>query len=240
MKWSHDTFLDGRLKICQSRHGYRFSMDPIILAYHANPAGPGERILDLGTGCGIMPLIIAYRFPEVNIIGVEIQAELAAQARCNIAQNGYHSRIKIIEGDFLALKADAIGSPVNMVITNPPFRKPCSGRINPQSQRALARHEIYVSLNGLIKTMGRFLAAGGQGWIVYPTERLTELMASMRARHLEPKYMRLIHSRSDQEAKRCLLKVVKAARPGLIAGPPLIIHDKEGGYTEEVAAMFLP
>ena len=240
MNLSHDTFLDGRLKICQSRHGYRFSMDAIILAFHANPTGPGERILDLGTGCGIMPLIIAYRFPEVNITGVEIQAELAAQARRNIDENDFQSRIMIVEGDFLTLKPGIIEAPVNMVITNPPFRKPSSGRINPQSERALARHEIYVSLDGLIKTMRRYLAAGGQGWIVYPAERLTELMVGMQAHGLEPKFLRLIHSRSDGEAKRCLLKVVKAARPGLIAGPPLVIHNHDGAYTEEASAMFLP
>ena len=237
---SLDTFIDGHLRIRQSRTGYRFSIDAPILASHAVPNKPGERILDLGTGCGIMALLTAFRYPDAHIVGVEIQAELAVLARVNVEGNGFQSRISIIEGDMLQLGAGELGPPMDMVMTNPPYRKPHSGRVNPQSQRALARHEIAVSLEGLIQSMRRFLKTGGRGWMIYPVERLAELMAGMRAHHLEPKYLRMIHSRRDVEAKRCLLKVIKAARPGLVTGPPLVIYNKEGAYTAEVAAMMRP
>lgn len=240
MNWSSDTFLDGRLKVCQSRHGYRFSEDAPILAFHAVPCKPDERILDLGTGCGIMPLVTAFRYPEVRITAVEIQAELAALARNNVKENGFLSRITVIEGDFLQLPSDQIGPPMDMVISNPPYRRPHAGRISPQSQRALARHEISVSLDGLIKTMRRFLSAGGRGWIIYPVERLAELMACMQAHHLEPKYLRMIHPRRDRDARRCLLKVVKGGRPGLINGPPLVIYNADGGYSDDMGAMLRP
>jgi len=240
MSCTLDPFLDGRLNVCQSRAGYRFSIDSLILAFHAVPSQPGERILDLGTGCGIMPLVMACRNADVRLVGVEIQPELAALARRNVAANGFQSRISIIEGDMLRLRADQLGPPMDMVMTNPPYRKPHSGRVNPQSQRALARHEIAVALEGLIKTMRRFLKTGGNGWIVYPAERLAELMAGMRDHHLEPKYLRLVHSRYDADAKRCLLKVVKAARPGLAIAPPLVLYNAAGEYTDEVAAMLRP
>ncbi len=240
MCWSFDTFLDGRLKVCQSRNGYRFSIDAAILAFHAVPGKPDARILDLGTGCGIMPLLAAFRYPDVHITGVEIQAELAALARNNVEENGFQSRIQVVEGDFLRLRSDDIGSPVDMVITNPPYRQPHSGRINPQNQRALARHEIAVSLDGLIKAMRRFLSTGGRGWIIYPADRLAELMAGMQGHHLEPKYLRMIHPRSNLDAKRCLLKVVKGGRPGLIVGPPLVIYNADGGYSDEMCAMLRP
>ena len=121
MHWSFDSFLDGGLKVCQSRYGYRFSVDAAILAFHAIPDKPDARILDLGTGCGIMPLVTALRYPDVHITGVEIQAELAALARNNIEENGFLSRITIVEGDFLRLRSNDIGPPVDMVITNPPY-----------------------------------------------------------------------------------------------------------------------
>ena len=238
--WSTHPFLNGRLSVCQSLDGYRFSIDALILAFHAVPSQPGERIMDMGTGCGIMPLITASRYPDVHIFGVEIQAELAALARSNVERNGLSSRITIVEGDLLQLGPDDVGPPVDMVMTNPPYRKAHSGRINPQHQRALARHDIALSLEGLTKSMRRFLKTGGRGWIVYPVERLAELIAGMRRQHLEPKYLRMIHPRFDADANRCLLKVVKAARTGLIAGPPLTIYTKEGEYTEELAAMLRP
>ena len=234
---SLDPFIGGHLRIRQSRAGYRFSIDAPILAYHAVPVKPGERILDLGTGCGIMSLITAWRYPDARILAVEIQAELADLARLNVEENGFQSRITVVEGDMLRLGADELGPPVDMVMSNPPYRKPHSGRVNPQNQRALARHEIAVSLEGLIKSMRKFLKTGGRGWMIYPVERLAELMAGMRAHHLEPKYLRMIHSRRDTDAKRCLLKVVKAAHPGLTTGPPLIIYRTKGVYTAEVASM---
>lgn len=240
MSCSLDSFLEGHLKICQSRAGYRFSVDALILAYHAVPNKPAEKILDIGTGCGIMPLITAFRYPDVHIVGVEIQSELAALARTNVEENGFQSQIRILEGDILHLRAGDVGAPLDMVMTNPPYRKPRSGRINPQSQRALARHEITVSLDGLIKAMRRVLRTGGRGWIIYPVERLVELMACLRAHHLEPKYMRVLHSRYGTDGKRCLIKAVKAARPGLIVGPPMVIYNEDGRYTEEMVAMLHP
>ena len=240
MYCSLDSFLQGQLKISQSRAGYRFSVDALILAFHAVPNKPGEKILDIGTGCGIIPLITAFRYPDVHIVGVEIQSELAALARTNVEENGFQSQIRILEGDILHLRAGDVGAPLDMVMTNPPYRKPRSGRINPQSQRALARHEITVSLDGLIKAMRRVLRTGGRGWIIYPVERLVELMTCLRAHHLEPKYMRVLHSRYGTDGKRCLIKAVKAARPGLIVGPPLVIYNEDGRYTEDMAAMLRP
>lgn len=240
MQWSFDSFLDGGLKVCQSRYGYRFSVDAAILAFYAIPDKPDARILDLGTGCGIMPLVTALRYPDVHITGVEIQAELAALARNNVEENGFLSRITIVEGDFLRLRSNDIGPPVDIVITNPPYRRPHSGRVSPQNQRAVARHEIAVSLDGLIKTMRRFLSNGGRGWIIYPVERLAELMASMQAYGLEPKFLKMIHPRIGLEAKRCLLKVVKGGRPGLIAGPPLVIYNADGGYSDDMRTILRP
>lgn len=240
MPWSSDTFLDGQLRVSQSVGGYRFSIDAVILAHHALPGKPKARLLDLGTGCGIIPLLMAHRYPQVHITGVEIQSELAALARKNVTDNGFQSRITIVEGDFQQVQSYNMGAPMDLVISNPPYRKLKSGRINPQNQCALARHEIATSLDGLIKAMRRFLYTGGSGWLVYPVERLAELMIGMQSHHMEPKYLRMIHSNRDSEAMRCLLKVVKAARPGLRVDAPLVIHNRDGQFVEEVAAMFRP
>lgn len=238
--WTCDQILDGQLQVWQSRRGYRFSIDALLLAFHAAVSRPSERILDLGTGCGIIPLVTAWRFPTVSIIGVEIQPELAALARFNAGQNSFSGRITIIEDDYTRLPAKAVGPPVDMVVANPPYRRPSSGRINPKRQRALARHEIAVTLQSLIQAMRRFLKTGGRGWMIYTVERMAELLADLRSHHLEPKYLRLIHSHRNVPAKHCLIKVVKGARPGLQADAPLIIYKDEDIYTAEVTAMLRP
>jgi tRNA1Val (adenine37-N6)-methyltransferase len=234
-----DAFFDGKLHIKQEASGYRFSLDAVLLAWHARPRAD-ERVLDLGTGCGIIPLILTYRNPDIVAFGIEIQEELAELAISNVNANRMQNKITILRQDMRYLKPDMIGGPVDLVVCNPPYRKPNSGRMNPDAQRAIARHELKVNLADVLLTARRLLRTAGRFVTVYTAERIVELLSQMRMEGVEPKFMRSIHSQLDTEAKLILVVGVKGARPGIRLGPPLIIYDANGEYSKEVQGMFIP
>ncbi len=233
------TFFNGRLKIIQDQKGYRFSIDAVLLAAHIKPR-TGDRIVDLGTGCGIIPLILSYRYPGVRIYGVEVQKELAEMATINVNENRLDDRITILCQNMKSLKLEDFSGPVDMVITNPPYRKSNSGRINPNSQRALARHELTVTLYDVVETAKRILRVHGKFIMVYPADRLSDVISSMQSFRIEPKCIRPVYSRQGMDAK---LLIVEGTRDGghvVKIGPPLKIYREDGSYTDEVQKMFQP
>ncbi len=234
-----DTFFGGKLHVKQGASGYRFSLDAVLLACYAGPLAD-ERLLDLGTGCGIIPLILTYRNPSIVAFGIEIQQELAALAISNVNANHMQNRITVIRQDMRDLKPDMIGGPVDVVVCNPPYRKPGSGRLNPDVQRAIARHELKVSLTGVLQTGRRMLRTAGRFVTIYTAERVVELLSRMRLEGIEPKFMRSVHSQLDTEARLILVEGVKGARPGTRLGPPLVIYDTNGEYSREIQGMFMP
>ena len=234
-----DTFFNGKLNIRQDASGYRFSIDAVVLAHHTDLRA-GERLLDLGAGCGIIPLILAYRHPDIRAYAVEIQAELADLAAENVSANHMQDRITVLCRDMRELKPDMIGGPVDVIVCNPPYRKPNSGRINPDSQRAVARHEIKVNLNDVLQTARCMLQTSGRFVTVYTAERSAELLSQMRLGGIEPKFIRTIHSRMNAAAKLILVIGMKGAKPGTKIGPPLLIYNTDGQYSAEMQNMFTP
>ena len=232
-----DSFFNGRIQVLQQRCGYRFSIDAVLIAAYAGPR-PADTVLDLGTGCGIIPLILAERNPKIKVYGIEVQQSLADLAMLNVKANGLDKRIHILCMDMKALQPDKIGAPIDLVVSNPPYRKAATGRINPDQQRAVARHEIKVTLSDFIETARRMLRVSGRLVMIYPAERMTDLIVQMRSSGIEPKLTRMIHSAADTRAKLILVEGKKGGRPGLKIGPPLIIYQKNGSYTDEVQAMF--
>jgi tRNA1Val (adenine37-N6)-methyltransferase len=232
-----DTFFHGKLIVAQHQEGYRFSIDAVLLSHYAEP-NPNARVLDLGTGCGIVALILAYRFPSIEIFGVELQSELARMAEFNVHQNEMQARINIIQADLTKPYIANLPGLFDMVVCNPPFRKSNSGRINPNRQKALARHEITVTLSDILGAAERFLRPKGCFVAVYTAERLMDLLASMRKAGIEPKRMRMIHSRANSAGNLVLMKGSKGGRPGLKVGPPMIIYNEDGSYTTELVQMF--
>jgi len=234
-----DTFLDGHIQVKQSRQGYRFSIDAAIVAGHAKPR-PNDKAIDLGTGCGIIPLILAYRYPDIKVFGIEVQEELAEIAALNVEENGLKDRVTILCRDMKSLKHHMTSGPADLVVSNPPYRKTESGRINPDNQRAVARHEIKINLSDVVNTASRMLNISGRFVMVYPAERMTDLLTQMRSEDIEPKFLRMIHSGRDTEAKRVLVEGTRGGGPGIKVGLPLIIYRKDGSYTDEVEKMFMP
>lgn len=234
-----DTFFNGRLKVVQAKGGYRFSIDAIILAHHVKP-GPIDTILDLGTGCGIIPMVLAYRHSENKIYGVELQENLAKIANMNLAANCLEDRITIFHHDMKTFPLKVLAGPVDIVVANPPYRKANAGRINPDPERAVARHEIGVTLAGVVGTAKRMLQTMGRFITIYPAERVTDLITTLRDHNIEPKLLRTVHSNADSEAKLILLEAVKNGKSGVKIAQPLVIYENHGGYTDEVKRMLLP
>jgi tRNA1Val (adenine37-N6)-methyltransferase len=228
-----DSFLNGKLKIKQAKSGYRFSIDSILLADHAH-LKTQDRVLDIGTGCGIISLILAYHHPEIQIFGIEIQKELADLAMMNISENNMQNRIRIFNIDAKKITPTLTSGLMDAVICNPPHREANSGRINPNNQLAIARHEITMTVDDLIGASERMLRRGGKFLAIYPAYRMTGVFASMRSLNIEPKKIRMIHSKSDSNAIRCLIEGTKGGKPGIIILPPLVIYNKNGTYTDKV------
>ncbi len=230
------TFFNGRLRVAQPRRGYRFSIDAVLLA-HLVPVRRADVVLELGTGCGIVALMMAYRHADLRLLAVEIQPELARLARCNVAENGLQDRVRVLEADMRRLTRGDLGGRIDLVVTNPPYRPAGSGRRCADPQRAVAREEIAVTLDQVLLTARRVLFKTGRLAVIYPAVRTVDLLARMRHFGLEPKTLRMIHPGPGRDAQLVLAGAVKAGRPGLAVAPPLYIHDDAGRYIPEVAAM---
>lgn len=239
METTLDNLFDGRLRVRQPRTGYRYSIDSILLAHQARLAA-GDTVLDLGTGCGIVPLVLCYRHPQISAWAVEIQTALYDLALRNTAENNLQNRITVIKADLRELQPSDLPESVDWVVTNPPYRRANSGRINPDVQRAVARHELSARLEDVLSAASRLLHVGGRFLAIYTSERIPEMLAGMRAVGIEPKVQRMVHTRSQNNSKRVLIEGIKGARRGMTIPPPLIIHESDGKYTREVDEMFRP
>jgi tRNA1Val (adenine37-N6)-methyltransferase len=237
VSYTTDTFFNGRIQVRQNRVGYRFSIDAVLLACQAAPRS-GDKVIDLGAGCGIISLIMAYRRPDITVTAVEVQEELVQLAISNVKNNHLQDRITVLNADMKTMVSDMTAGPVDLVVCNPPYRRPGSGRINPDNQRAIARHELKANLQDVIVATRRILKTAGRFVTIYTAERTADLLCRMRTDGIEPKYFRTIHSDPGSEAKLILVEGIKGGNPGLKIAPPLNLYEKNGDYTDEVLQMF--
>lgn len=214
-----DLFLDGRLRLIQSKDGYRFSIDAVLVSQFAT-VRDGDVVIDLGTGCGVIPLILLLLKPAAHVFGLEIQHELASQAWRNARLNGLEKRMNVVRGDFC--QPPFIHGSANLVICNPPYRKMKSGRISPERQKAIARHEIAGSLYEIVRSAALLLAKKGRFALVYPADRMVEAFGCMRRVNLEPKRLRIHYPDLKSNAKLVLIEATLGGRPGLKILPPLL------------------
>jgi len=238
MKETLDELSIGGLKLYQAEQGYRFSLDPVLLARFVQVRA-GGRIVDLGTGSGVIPLLLARLCADTDLLGVELQPQMADRASRNVALNGLQERIQILEGDLRQVRQLLPVASADLVVANPPYRPLGSGRISPADERAKARHEIAGGLQDFIAAAGWLLKNGGCFATIYLAERLPELISQLLACGIEPKRLRMVHPRPQEPARMVLVEGRKAGRPGLAVEPPLYIYAGEGrDYTAEVLAMY--
>jgi tRNA1Val (adenine37-N6)-methyltransferase len=220
---TEDTFFNGKLKVYQYKNGYRYSIDSVLLADNIKPF-TGDKIVELGIGCGIISLIIAFKNKDIKIFGIEIQKELYDIAALNVKKNGMEDIIKIFNEDFKTVNQDIFSSEADIVFSNPPYRKIGSGRLNENGQKAKARHEINADINDVVFAAKRLLKRGGKFSIVYPAERLPDIIYTMRHFKIEPKLLQTVHSTANDEAKLILITGIKNGRPGMKISAPYVFN----------------
>ena len=231
-----DALFDGAVKLFQSRAGYRFSLDALLLAHFAT-LKRRDKVVDLGTGSGVIALILARLHPEISILGVEYQSALAARAARNVKLNRLERRIALWRGDVRAAASIGPAESFDAAVCNPPYRRRSAGRISANDEKQIARHEIHGELGDFVAAAAYLLGAKGRLAMVYWAERTVDLLSSLRRARLEPKRLRLVHSFVDSEASLILVEAVKQGRSGVTILPPLVVYREGKHYSDEVAAM---
>lgn len=235
---TEDTLFSGRLHCAQHADGYRFSVDAVLLA-HFLRTRPGERILDLGAGCGVISLIMSFRLPQVSITALELQPQLAALISRNIDRNHLQDRIRLVQGDLRRINSLFLPESYDWVVCNPPYGKLAAGRQNPTDELAICRHEIEADLDDIIRAISYSLKNRGRAALVYPANRAAVLLAALKAAALEPKRLQIIHSYPGSEGKLVLVEAMKNGGEELVILPPFFIFDEPAGkYSAEMARLY--
>lgn len=224
------------LRLQQPRLGYRYSLDPFLLAAFCQTTE--GRVLDLGTGCGIIPLLLARRFPAISLVGVELQQEMADLARRNVAANGLEERLSIVRSDILDLADHFPANSFDLVVANPPYRRAGTGRISPAAGRDLARHESSASLADFLAVGKRMVVPGGRLCFIYHPERLAELMSEAVRLKLAPRRLRLVHGDRQAPARMVLVELLKGRQCALQVLAPLFVYKEDGGYDGEMERIY--
>jgi tRNA1Val (adenine37-N6)-methyltransferase len=232
-----DEILGGRLRIVQKKTGYRFSLDALLLAYFAD-LKEGDKLIDLGTGSGIVAMILAGRQRCGRVLGIEIQEQLVAMARRSATLNGLDRCVEIRQGDVRHPETLCALRSFDAAVFNPPYRRLRSGRLNRDPEKNVARHEIAGTAADFLHAAVHALREGGRVYTIYPATRTVEMLVRMRVCRIEPKRLRVVHSRPEGVGKFALVEGVKGGGEELVVMPSLFIHEGRRGYTSEMLTIF--
>lgn len=231
------------LRIIQPREGYRFSADSVILAHFAGASSLKGTVVDLGTGGGVMLLLLSALCPGLNLVGLELQERAADRARRSVELNKsvlqrLGAAVEIIQGDLRDAASYIKPGCADAVISNPPFISIGAGPVNCNREIALSRQELTCTLEDVFKAAGCVLKNKGRLFLVHKPSRLTDLSCLGRHFSLEPKTLRFVHPRLDSEPSMVLLECIKGSAPGARVMPPLVMFDAEGGPSQEIKTIY--
>lgn len=231
-----DLMRDG-LKLIQNTDIFCFGMDAVLLSTYAR-AGKKDRVLDMGTGNGIIPVLMQSKNPSSTYSALEIQEGSAQLARRNVELNHLEDRISVVKGDIKEASTIFGEASFNVVTSNPPYMNENHGIVNPDSAKAIARHELLCSLDDVIREASRCLKSKGKMYMVHRPNRLVDIFDTMRKYHLEPKRMRLVYPYVNKAANMVLIEAVKGGNSQLIVEEPLIVYKTDGTYTDALLKMY--
>lgn len=231
--------LNKDMKIIQRVDHFAFSLDSLLVSEFASITKYTNKIVDLGTGNGVIPLFLSKK-TKAKITGIEIQEISSDLAKRNVQLNNLEDQISIINDDMKNWRKYFRNNSIDMVISNPPFFKFDGNekQLNDLTQLTLARHEISITLEEIIKTASNLLKDKGHFALVHRVDRFMDIIENMKKYDIEPKKIQFCHTKINKEGKILLVEGIKYGKPGLRILPPLIAHDNDGQYSAEVLEMF--
>ena len=232
-----DDLQRGGLRVIQRADAFRCGTDAVLLADFAAPRRH-DRVCDLGTGTGIIPLLLYARENTISADAVEIQPDMADMAARSMAMNGLNEKIRVLPGDLRSIRTLLPHARYDLVTCNPPYGKAGGTLLNPDASKRLARHEESCAIEDVACAAAWLLQNGGRLCCVFPAARMIELSDAMRKYRMAPKRIRMVHSRVEKAAHLCLMEGMLDARPGLIIEPPLVIYDENNAYTPELRRIY--
>lgn len=223
------------LKIIQNPDYFCFGIDAVLLSWFASGAvRKKSRVIDLGTGTGIIPLLLYGRTGAQKIQALEIQENMVEMAGRSIACNGLEEKIEIIHGDIRNPGEQVRPTSYDVVVSNPPYMKVGHGLKNPMETKAIARHEILCGIEDIAIFAKRMLKDRGKLFLIHRADRLADIMSAMRDHRVEPKRLQFIHPYADKPANLVLVEGMKAGKPYLITEAPIVVYEKDGRYTQMI------
>lgn len=225
------------LRILQRPDGFRFGTDAVLLADFAG-VKTGERVCDMGTGTGVLPLLLSARAERTTFTAIELQPEVADMAARSVKINGLEGRIRVLCADCRDAAALVGYECFDLLVTNPPYTAQGAGLVSPERTRALSRSDGETTLDDWMTACARLVRNSGRLCCVFPAARFLQLCDAMRGGHVEPKRVRFVCARADKAPKLVLVEGLKGGKPGLHIAPMLITHDAQGEFTQEMRRIY--
>ncbi|MFT3984679.1 MAG: tRNA1(Val) (adenine(37)-N6)-methyltransferase [Lachnospiraceae bacterium] len=224
-------------RIIQNGKKFCFGMDAVLLSGFTK-VKEGESVLDIGTGTGIIPILLEAKTEGKHFTGIEIQAESADMALRSVAINGLSNKIDIITGDIKEAEQLFHAASFDVITTNPPYMIGSHGLTNPNEPKAIARHEICCTLEDVVRVGSRLLKPNGRFYMVHRPFRLVEIFAVLTSHHLEPKRMRMVYPYADKEPNMVLIEALRGGKSRIAVEKPLIVYQSPGKYTDEIYEVY--
>ncbi len=226
-------------KLIQNPGWFCFGVDAVLLSHFSSQTvKPKSRVLDLCTGNGIVPILLAEKTAAAQICGLEIQPQVAEMAARSVEMNDLQGRVSIVCGDLKCALDYYPKASFDAVCCNPPYKENSGGIKNPDDTLAIARHEIMCNLEDIIKAAEGLLVPGGKLYLIHRPERLADILCLMREYRIEPKRLRFVHPSAGKTATMILVEGAKHGKPKLFLDPPLYVHSEDGGYTDEINEIY--
>ncbi len=226
------------LKIIQKNNGFCFGIDSVLLSDFAKEIKNNSNVIDLGTGTGILSILLSGKTNLKKIYGIEIQKDIANMAQRSVKLNKLEDKIEIINTDIKKLRDIFEINTFDSIVTNPPYKNQDTGKVNENEYKYISRHETTANLSDFIKISVQLLKDKGSFYMVHRPERLIDIIYELRSHKLEPKNIKFVYSNKEKEPKLVLIKAVKNANTFLKVEKPLFVYNQDGSYTDEILRIY--